>query len=82
VDDKKPKFIPYVTQKEQTFLRDARRYARLKAFGITIENNVVCKHGMKDAERLAEYLGGSLLHSAVELIAAMSIDEIEGQLVD
>ena len=75
-----PKFIPLRAQHEERVLRAAWAYARMKKFGITIENDMVCHLPLVDSTNTAEHLGRDLLHAAEDLLSAMSIDEADGKL--
>jgi len=74
--------MPLRTQHEERVLRAARKYARMKLHGTYIENDNVVHVAASDRAMYAEAFAKELTFAAETLIAAMSIDEVDGKLAE
>lgn len=74
------KFTPLRTEHEERVLAAARKYARMKVFGTSIERNMTVRFCRSDQEMQAKYLAQVLESAAVDLLDAMAVDEVNGEL--
>lgn len=76
------KFTPIRTQREEEFLRAGRRYARMAKLGFYVEDNMQTHVAFSDRERYTSLFLDQMKTAADNLINAMVVDEVDGQLVE